>query len=264
MDQQLFSTNMVVQRPVMETNRADTPAPRHQQSRSMLDSEKTGAVMLFSGVFLALVGVTFTAMGWHFYQANPNFEWTQLLGPILISIGGTFILTSVCKFGIFSCWSCRLLDEEVPAREQTSTGHSFTLSGINQPVLLRNASAMVCFPPQYNFITQEVRQAIDFHAGSSVNAACTPHDAACCRHNSGDSSARCTDSCRRYSFPVPMEVRRDEHAIIRSSRPESAGLRSPGSVLGLCGFHLNVSQELIQTWSDGRINPWDPAFNGLS
>lgn len=67
-----------------------------------------------------------------------------------------------------------------------------------------------------------------------------------------------------FSFPVPMEVWRDEHAIIRSSRPESAGLRSPGSVLGLCGFHLNVSQELIQTWSDGRINPWDPAFNGLS
>lgn len=67
-----------------------------------------------------------------------------------------------------------------------------------------------------------------------------------------------------FSFPVPMEVWRDEHAIIRSSRPESAGLRSPGSVPGLCGFHLNVSQELIQTWSDGRINPWDPAFNGLS
>ena len=67
-----------------------------------------------------------------------------------------------------------------------------------------------------------------------------------------------------FSFPVPMEVWRDEHAIICSSRPESAGLRSPGSVLGLRGFHLNVSQELIQTWSDGRINPWDPAFNGLS
>lgn len=67
-----------------------------------------------------------------------------------------------------------------------------------------------------------------------------------------------------FSFPVAMEVWRDEHAIIRSSRPESAGLRSPGSVPGLCGFHLNVSQELIQTWSDGRINPWDPAFNGLS
>lgn len=67
-----------------------------------------------------------------------------------------------------------------------------------------------------------------------------------------------------FSFPVPMEVRRDEHAIIRSSRPGSAGPLSPGSVLGLCGFHLNVSQELIQTCSDGRINPRDPAFNGLS
>ena len=67
-----------------------------------------------------------------------------------------------------------------------------------------------------------------------------------------------------FSFPVVMEVWRDEHAIIRSSRPESAGLRSLGSVLGLWSFHLNVSQELIQTWSDGRINPWDPAFNGLS
>lgn len=66
-----------------------------------------------------------------------------------------------------------------------------------------------------------------------------------------------------FSFPVLTEVRRDEHAIIRPSRPGSVGLRSPGSVLGLYGFHLNVSQELIQTCSDGRINPRDPAFNGL-
>lgn len=67
-----------------------------------------------------------------------------------------------------------------------------------------------------------------------------------------------------FSFPVPMEVRGDEHAIILSGRPGSAGLRVQCSVLGLRGFHLNVSQELIQTWSDRRINPWDPAFNGLS
>ncbi|XP_069370383.1 transmembrane protein 174 [Paralichthys olivaceus] len=106
--------------------RADAPAPRPRQSDIFLDVEKAGITLLLSGVFLALVGVAFTAMAWQRYQSNSSFEWTQLLGPMLISVGGTFMLTS----------SCRLSQH----------------------------------------------------------------------------------------FPVPMEVRPDEHAIIRSSRPGSAGL----------------------------------------
>lgn len=70
--------------------------------------------------------------------------------------------------------------------------------------------------------------------------------------------------CFSFQFPCPDggPTRRTCNNPLQSSG--ISGPRSPGSVLGLLGFHLNVSQELIQTWSDGRINPWDPAFNGLS
>lgn len=201
MDQQEpqgFWTNMLGQRSVIETinptvflggppDHLVPPAPRPRHSDSLLDSEKTGAALLFSGVFLALVGITFTTMGWQQYQVNPSFEWPQLLGPILISVGGTFVLTSVCKFGIISCWRCRQWDEEVlvmPVMEQTSAGHSFTLSGINQPIMLRGGTTMLCIPPPYNFITQEVSQTNEFQPGSSVSAAALPPlDAACCVDN---------------------------------------------------------------------------------
>lgn len=147
------------------------PALPRRQSVSSLDGEKTAATLLFSGVFLALVGVIFTTMGWQHYLANPIFEWTQLLGPILISVGGTFILTSVCKFRIMSCWLCRRMDEEVLAilaMEQTSAGHSFMLHNINQPIVPQNATKMQRSPPVYSFRPQEVCQTIDFQPGRSV------------------------------------------------------------------------------------------------
>ncbi|XP_054469118.1 transmembrane protein 174 [Anoplopoma fimbria] len=190
---------MEVQRPEMETNRArnhtailsappddpthvSTPAPRCCQSISLLENEKTGDVLLFSGLFLTLLGVTFTAMGWYYYKSNPDFEWTQLLGPVLISVGGTFVLTSVCKFGIIL--PCRERDKSVfmmPVMEQTSVGHSFRLRAINQSTVLYNATAMLCFPAQYNFTTQEVRQARELQNG--VHAACPPPNAAHCVDN---------------------------------------------------------------------------------
>ncbi|XP_044031286.1 transmembrane protein 174 [Siniperca chuatsi] len=213
---------MMVHRPVMETNSARnptavlsgppepmvTPAPRPCQSDSLLDDAKTGATLLFSGVFLALVGVTFTTMGWQHYPANPNFEWTQLLGPILISVGGAFMFTSVCKFGIISCWPCRQWNEEVlvmPVMEQTSAGH--TLSGINQPVMLQGATTMACIPPVYDFMTQEVCQAIEFQPGRSLNGILTahpPHDTVHCVDNAAfiaeeDSSAHSKETDRRRS-----------------------------------------------------------------
>lgn len=129
-------------------------APRPPHSDSLLDSEKTGAALLFSGALLALVGVTFTAMGWKQYQASSSLEWTQLLGPILISAGGTFMLTSVCKFGIVTCRPCRQWDEEALARpvaEQSSC--------VSPPIMLhRHTTTMVCIPGGFDFMTQRVHQ----------------------------------------------------------------------------------------------------------
>lgn len=157
-----------------------TPAYPHDR---LLDGEKTGAALLCSGLCLALVGVTLTAMGWQRYQGNPNFQWPQLLGPILISVGGTFVLTSVCRFGITSCRPCRHWDEEVlvvPVMEQTSAGHSITLGGINQPIVLQGATTMLRIPPPYNFIAHEGSQAPELQPCRSVNgllAALPPLDA---------------------------------------------------------------------------------------
>ncbi|CAJ1070362.1 transmembrane protein 174 isoform X1 [Xyrichtys novacula] len=184
-----FWTNMVVQRPVMETNRAGNPIDDLSQvglpalypylSEGVLEGRKAGAALMFSGVFLALLGIALTAMGWQYYKAKPEFEWIQLLGPVLISVGGTFVLTSVCKFPVLSC--CRNMDEEAPIEpvtEQTSTGSS--LSFISNPVLLHGSTTMLCLPPAYSFIAQEVQQGVEIQPGGSVSgvrAGSPPYDA---------------------------------------------------------------------------------------
>lgn len=98
------------------------------------DDDKAGATLLFSGIFLGLVGVTFTIMGWIKYQGVSHFEWTQLLGPILLSVGVTFILIAVCKFKMLSCQWCKESEERGSRiRSRRRGGQSFVFTGINQP-----------------------------------------------------------------------------------------------------------------------------------
>lgn len=113
------------------------------------DDDKAGATLLFSGIFLGLVGITFTIMGWIKYQGVSHFEWTQLLGPILLSVGVTFILIAVCKFKMLSCQVCKESEERALDSEQTAGGQSFVFTGINQPITFHGATVVQYIPPPY-------------------------------------------------------------------------------------------------------------------
>lgn len=113
------------------------------------DDDKAGATLLFSGIFLGLVGITFTVMGWIKYQGVSHFEWTQLLGPILLSVGVTFILIAVCKFKMLSCQLCKESEERALDSEQAAGGQSFVFTGINQPITFHGATVVQYIPPPY-------------------------------------------------------------------------------------------------------------------
>uniref|UniRef100_A0A672REV0 Transmembrane protein 174 n=1 Tax=Sinocyclocheilus grahami TaxID=75366 RepID=A0A672REV0_SINGR len=122
------------------------------------DGDKAGATLLFSGVFLGLVGMTFTAMGWTNYNFSHIYEWTQLLGPILLSVGGTFVLISICKFRMLSCLSCKQNDgERTPATDSLPplSGPSFIFTRFNQPITFHRATVVQYIPPPYNSVVPD-------------------------------------------------------------------------------------------------------------
>lgn len=173
---------MVEPRLRMDTDDAALP-PR--QSNSLLDGEKTGAVLLFSGLFLALVGVTFTAMGGQYYQVNFTLLWVHMLGPILFSLGGTFMLTSIFRFKIISCWMCRQQEEE-EAFAIPSSERPVVVSNINQPIMLQGTTTMLCIPPAYDFAAHEVHHGNELQPDVSVSrihAALPLYDALLCVDN---------------------------------------------------------------------------------
>lgn len=185
----------MVQRPVMETNSVRNPTAAISgppPSDSLLDGKKTGATLLVSGLFLILVGAIFTTMAWQRKLVSPTFEWLQRLGPILICAGGTFMLASICRLWIIPCLPCRQRVEETPVMEQIPTCHSFTLSGVNQPVVLCGATTVLYIPPVYDFVNQEVRQPIELQPGGAVNGIhgvlIPPHDSGYCVLNTAFTS----------------------------------------------------------------------------
>ncbi|KAM7166312.1 LOW QUALITY PROTEIN: transmembrane protein 174 [Macrochelys suwanniensis] len=124
----------------------------YQPNRSdvlVSDDDKAGATLLFSGVFLGLVGITFMVMGWIKYAGIIHFEWTQLLGPILLSVGVTFVLVAMCKFKILPCKSCKECDESASATDQSPSGQSFVFTRINQPITSHGATVVQYIPPLY-------------------------------------------------------------------------------------------------------------------
>lgn len=128
---------------------AVTPYTPSTADIQVSDDDKAGATLLFSGIFLGLVGITFTIMGWIKYQGVSHFEWTQLLGPILLSVGVTFILIAVCKFKMLSCQLCKENEERALDSEQTPGGQSFVFTGINQPITFHGATVVQYIPPPY-------------------------------------------------------------------------------------------------------------------
>ncbi|KFQ42910.1 PREDICTED: transmembrane protein 174 [Nestor notabilis] len=126
-----------------------TPSQSNRSDALVSDGDKTGATLLFSGVFLGLVGITFTVMGWIKYDGITHLEWTQLLGPILLSVGVTFILIAVCKFNMLTCKTCKEREENTLDLDQTASGQSFVFTGINQPITFHGATVVQYIPPPY-------------------------------------------------------------------------------------------------------------------
>uniref|UniRef100_W5MYZ2 Transmembrane protein 174 n=1 Tax=Lepisosteus oculatus TaxID=7918 RepID=W5MYZ2_LEPOC len=132
-----------------------SPYRPNRSDNEVTDGDKAGATLLFSGVFLGLVGLTFTVMGWISYDSSKDFEWTQLLGPILLSVGVTFVLIGVCKFKMLTCKLCKQGEDVFPEADQGPCGQSFVFSGINQPITFHGATVVQYIPPPNATLTQD-------------------------------------------------------------------------------------------------------------
>ncbi len=122
------------------------------------DGDKAGAMLLFSGVVLGLVGMAFTTMGWPIYNFSHSYEWTQLRGPILLSVGGTFVLISICRFRMLSCLSCKQnYGERAPETDTPPplSGPSIILTRFNQPITFHRATVVQYFPPPYTSVVPD-------------------------------------------------------------------------------------------------------------
>ncbi|XP_007430110.1 transmembrane protein 174 [Python bivittatus] len=133
------------------------------------DDDKTGAALLFSGVFLGVVGITFTVMGWVKYEGVVHFVWTRLLGPTLLSVGVAFLLIAVCKFKILTCNSCNQSEERAPDAERT---HNGLYAGISQPIAFQGAAVVPHLPssPTQEGVEANLHQALnrsEFPLGST-------------------------------------------------------------------------------------------------
>ncbi|XP_040276126.1 transmembrane protein 174 [Bufo bufo] len=107
---------------------------------------KAGPTLLFSGIFIGMVGITLTLFGWIRSDGTRGFRWTHLLGPIMIIVSLTFILISACKFKMLSC---KRRNNTATEPEPSTAGQSFVFNGINQPITFHGATVVQYIPPPY-------------------------------------------------------------------------------------------------------------------
>ncbi|XP_042303809.1 transmembrane protein 174 [Sceloporus undulatus] len=123
-----------------------TPCQPNSSEIPASDDNKAGTTLLFSGFFLAAVGITFTVMGWVKHEGGVRFVWTQLLGPVLLSVGVTFLLIAVCRFKVFMCKSWNQSEERATDRNLMASGQSFVFTGITRPITFHGATVVQYIP----------------------------------------------------------------------------------------------------------------------
>ncbi|KFP90745.1 PREDICTED: transmembrane protein 174 [Apaloderma vittatum] len=171
-----------------------TPYQPNRPDVLVSDGDKAGATLLFSGVFLGLVGITFTVMGWIKYDGITHLEWTQLLGPILLSVGVTFILIAVCKFNMLTCKPCKERGENTSDLDQAASGQSFVFTGINQPITFHGATVVQYIPPPYP--AQE---------GIAVSPGCLHPVLSCCSAASSSASQVPNSGSAHFCPAYPLD-----------------------------------------------------------
>ncbi|OCU02384.1 hypothetical protein XELAEV_18008146mg [Xenopus laevis] len=124
--------------------------PSNQSDVHVSSGDKGWATLMFSGIFLALVGIALTVLAWVNSKAS-YFDWTRLVGPIMMTAGVLCVLISVWKFMVLtSCQPCKSTEEAPVDTEQFSGGQSFVFTGINQPITFHGATVVQYIPPPYS------------------------------------------------------------------------------------------------------------------
>ncbi|XP_030210822.1 transmembrane protein 174 [Gadus morhua] len=131
-----------------------------------LVGEKTRGVFLLLGIFLCLMGSVFTITGCLEHNDH-HLEWESLLGPIMLSVGGVFMLISTCSFRMFPCLLYRLTGERAEEEQEAAEEHrgaaelSFVFNGVQPPVVFHCAAQFS--PPPYDSLAPPPQQQQQHH-----------------------------------------------------------------------------------------------------
>ncbi|KAM3940650.1 transmembrane protein 174-like [Leptodactylus fuscus] len=125
------------------------PYPNSEPVVRVSERDTSRATLLFSGIFMGLVGITLTIVGWVRHDESQSIRWTKMIGPIVLSVGVTFVLIAVCRFKMIFGKLCKRHNDTVVEPEQPTTGQSFVFTGINQPISFHGATVLQYIPPPY-------------------------------------------------------------------------------------------------------------------